>query len=949
MLGNEQLIEENNKQLVPYSIVRIVNENKNEFENNNSLLSEGTANRISKLTNIAKSSLNTTNNITDIVIGTAKYSTSATLGFTKSLLLDILSSAQDIITKTENEQYKLNKDTDKMIEHINENNSGQTTPKMTDALQKYFSFGAYLIHQSFSLTELLTLSTFNFTSQTVKFTLKAAEETVSIIDTLFGSTETSKIIASFVEILMKEFQSMPSLEKKKEQQQRKLFLSNLTFNIIKNNPIEQIYNVGTVTKALIAYACLQHINYFHTIKYYEETDCGELDSEKQCIEDFKDSDYSSNSSSFYSDDSYYDINKNKNTIIKKLFENITEIPEMEEQINNKKSTNLILSEMEKKQLLLEETRKKINRLKTIKNNNDINNSIYYHEENNDTILLNSDDNINVKFEINNIIYNNDENNKRVQESFSDDNINGSMGSLDNDFRNIILEDYNDTNHIIEDSSMLLVKLSKNEIKEIESVNFSKGFLERVENEDSSLVESTVTTSSISNPENKNKNRNIEDNKKLFNKENNENENILNDDELSCMTFDKDNQNYFISQSNSKKNEESKINNNKNENFKTKEINNHLKFETNNNDDSVLSKIILSPILKNTDEDYDDPIHSNDSSLIKEKTILIPPHQNSSSLFIESTNEKIHKNVCFENDKNKNETNDSNKNYIILKEISNNSSNKFNNNEDEWEDLNDDDSYKKYKNKNIFNVNMIKRRNIYNRSKNNEILKEQNLSTENIFDSSINNNQKSNIIYSINSSNNATNITNNNIKEIIKIDNSVLQNSSIFKKDNVNNELSIYQNKSNINPDSYFEINKSTYLNIPYIPSGRYITSKRYQCHYTSRKFSSRRRYRHRNNNVSEIVKSRKLKINDKVSRNCNKSLLLSSDNKSYSLMNQFINPRKYYPLPNFLNNIYRYSKFVSASYGKTFMQVMKIGIVDSLYTEDSEYPENHYAFSIHTK
>lgn len=224
-----------------------------------------------------------------------------------------------------------------------------------------------------------------------------------------------------------------------------------------------------------------------------------------------------------------------------------------------------------------------------------------------------------------------------------------------------------------------------------------------------------------------------------------------------------------------------------------------------------------------------------------------------------------------------------------------------------------------------------------------------MSTENIFDSSINNNQKSNIIYSINSSNNATNITNNNIKEIIKIDNSVLQNSSIFKKDNVNNELSIYQNKSNINPDSYFEINKSTYLNIPYIPSGRYITSKRYQCHYTSRKFSSRRRYRHRNNNVSEIVKSRKLKINDKVSRNCNKSLLLSSDNKSYSLMNQFINPRKYYPLPNFLNNIYRYSKFVSASYGKTFMQVMKIGIVDSLYTEDSEYPENHYAFSIHTK
>jgi len=223
MLGNAPLVEENNKQLVPYSIVRVVNENKNEFEKNNSLLSEGTASRISKLTNFAKTSLNTTNNITDIVIGTAKHSTSATLGFTKSILLDILSSTQDIITKTENEQLKLNKNRDNSIELINKNDNNQPIPKMSDALQKYFSFGAYLIHQSFSLTELLTLSTFNFTSQTVKFTLKAAEETVSIIDTLFGSTETSKIIASFVEILMKEFQSMPSLEKKKEQQQKNHF------------------------------------------------------------------------------------------------------------------------------------------------------------------------------------------------------------------------------------------------------------------------------------------------------------------------------------------------------------------------------------------------------------------------------------------------------------------------------------------------------------------------------------------------------------------------------------------------------------------------------------------------------------------------------------------------------------------------------------------------------
>jgi len=168
------------------------------------------------------------------------------------------------------------------------------------------------------------------------------------------------------------------------------------------------------------------------------------------------------------------------------------------------------------------------------------------------------------------------------------------------------------------------------------------------------------------------------------------------------------------------------------------------------------------------------------------------------------------------------------------------------------------------------------------------------------------------------------------------------------EDNEYNESSLYQSKISINPDSYIEINKSTYLNIPYIPTGTYITSKRYHYQYSpSRKLNFRRK--HKNNNVSEILRSRHLKMNDKQLRNDNKSLLLSTDVRNYSLINQFINPRKYYPLPNFLNNIYRFSKFVSASYGKTFMQVMKIGVVDSLYTEDSEYPENHYAFSIHTK
>jgi len=192
-------------------------------------------------------------------------------------------------------------------------------------------------------------------------------------------------------------------------------------------------------------------------------------------------------------------------------------------------------------------------------------------------------------------------------------------------------------------------------------------------------------------------------------------------------------------------------------------------------------------------------------------------------------------------------------------------------------------------------------------------------------------------------------TTNNVKNFEKIDNNISQNLSDISEESKNNESLLYPSMISISPDSYIEINKSTYLNIPYIPSGTFISRRRYQYKYSSKKIDFRRRHKN-SNNISRILKSRQVIGGNKKSRNIhNKSLLLSSDLKSYSLMNQFINPRKYYPLPNFLNNIYRYSKFVSASYGKTFMQVMKIGIVDSLYTEDSEYPENHYAFSIHTK
>ncbi|OUM69553.1 hypothetical protein PIROE2DRAFT_2415, partial [Piromyces sp. E2] len=361
MIGNKNTcLDEKYANNTQNAVVRIINENQSNLSKGNSLLNEDISDNISKLTNIAKSTINATNNISDIVIGTAKYSTLTTFSLSKSLLLNILSSAQNIISHTEKEDIK------------NNNNTIQPTSSLTESVQKYFSFGAYLIHQSFSLTELLTLSAFNFTSQSVKFSLKTAEEIVSLIDTLFGSTETSKIIASFVELLTKEFQSIPSLEKKNKQN-KKLLFRNVSFNILNINPFQQFFNTGSITKALIAYACLQHINYFQTLIYFENN---EYINQKIKTKNNNINEIDSNDENIIYPS--LEINK-KNTIIKKLFENITEISESINKINNTKSINSILSEMERKKILLKETKEKVNRLKTIKNINDISQSIYYHE------------------------------------------------------------------------------------------------------------------------------------------------------------------------------------------------------------------------------------------------------------------------------------------------------------------------------------------------------------------------------------------------------------------------------------------------------------------------------------------------------------------------------------------------------------------------------------------
>lgn len=57
-----------------------------------------------------------------------------------------------------------------------------------------------VLQSTFSLTELLTMTTFNVASETVKFSLESAEIMVNLFDGLFGDTETSICIAAFISL-----------------------------------------------------------------------------------------------------------------------------------------------------------------------------------------------------------------------------------------------------------------------------------------------------------------------------------------------------------------------------------------------------------------------------------------------------------------------------------------------------------------------------------------------------------------------------------------------------------------------------------------------------------------------------------------------------------------------------------------------------------------------------
>lgn len=108
-------------------------------------------------------------------------------------------------------------------------------------LDRYTSLGIDTVNSLFSLAELLTCSGLQLTSLAALSAIKACDESIRIMDGLFGSTESSRAVAAIVQLLKRELI---------EDEHYQLARSSNT-----------IVAVAGLIKALAAYACLQMVTW----------------------------------------------------------------------------------------------------------------------------------------------------------------------------------------------------------------------------------------------------------------------------------------------------------------------------------------------------------------------------------------------------------------------------------------------------------------------------------------------------------------------------------------------------------------------------------------------------------------------------------------------------------------------------------------------------------------
>ncbi|RCI04190.1 hypothetical protein CU098_004451 [Rhizopus stolonifer] len=203
------------------------------------LLPENVACMVTAASFTARLSLRCSSIFLDALFEAAKYGTVLSLGLSRNALTNALSTAKNIHDTSP-----------KSICSSAITEQEERNGLFVQLLEKYTDIGLHIVSHTFSLAELFAISGLQFTSRTIQSSLKVAEESVRIIDGIFGSNDTSRAIASIITLVHRELVQDPE------------------FGLAKAGKIAIL---AGLTKALTAFAVLQNVTHKRMMKHIPMT------------------------------------------------------------------------------------------------------------------------------------------------------------------------------------------------------------------------------------------------------------------------------------------------------------------------------------------------------------------------------------------------------------------------------------------------------------------------------------------------------------------------------------------------------------------------------------------------------------------------------------------------------------------------------------------------------
>lgn len=210
--------------------------------NNSTILPSRIANLITALASSTRLSLSVVAFFIETILESSQFSTRISLGYTRKLLVSAITSARRVYLLS---NAALSGDVLTLLDFKDDtNNPTPSTDAFLQVLDRYTNLGIYVIHHTFTLAELFTMSGFYLAGSALSSGIAAARESVSVLDSIFGSNESSRALASIITLVRREVM----LDERSQGEGKRGVVKTL----------------GGLTKAMTAFACLQNATWART-------------------------------------------------------------------------------------------------------------------------------------------------------------------------------------------------------------------------------------------------------------------------------------------------------------------------------------------------------------------------------------------------------------------------------------------------------------------------------------------------------------------------------------------------------------------------------------------------------------------------------------------------------------------------------------------------------------